>query len=456
MRSFFGRLNLTWDDRYLFEANLRADGSSRFAPGKNRWGFFPSFSAGWRLSEEGFLKDATAVNQLKLRASWGSLGNNAVGNYEWQAVYNKDNYILNNTLAPGMSLQTISNAAITWETTYVTNIGVDFEFFNSRFEGTLDLFDKDTRNILIKLPAPILVGNASLPTQNSARVNNKGVELSLKWRDRVGDFNYFISGNGSYVRNRVTSYKGDEATISGVNMIKEGYPINVQYVLAVDRIIQTNDDLMLVKLMQKNAPTDPATGQQKNPFAAYGTPELGDFLYKDLNNDGIIDENDRYAVGNGNTPTWIYGFQFGFDWKGMDFSALFQGVAGYEVMWKDSFNMGYLNYGGKINKEIAEGAWRPGRTDATFPRLLTRTNTINDQPSDFWVENKSYLRLKNVQLGYTFPSAWMTKAGISKLRLYVAGENLLTFTEYRGIDPEVGGTTYPTLRQYIFGINLTF
>ena len=456
MRSFFGRLNLTWDDRYLFEANLRADGSSRFAPGKNRWGFFPSFSAGWRLSEEGFLKDATAVNQLKLRASWGSLGNNAVGNYEWQAVYNKDNYILNNTLAPGMSLQTISNAAITWETTYVTNIGVDFEFFNSRFEGTLDLFDKDTRNILIKLPAPILVGNASLPTQNSARVNNKGVELSLKWRDRVGDFNYFISGNGSYVRNRVTSYKGDEATISGVNMIKEGYPINVQYVLAVDRIIQTNDDLMLVKLMQKNAPTDPATGQQKNPFAAYGTPELGDFLYKDLNNDGIIDENDRYAVGNGNTPTWIYGFQFGFDWKGMDFSALFQGVAGYEVMWKDSFNMGYLNYGGKINKEIAEGAWRPGRTDATFPRLLTRTNTINDQPSDFWVEDKSYLRLKNVQLGYTFPSAWMTKAGISKLRLYVAGENLLTFTEYRGIDPEVGGTTYPTLRQYIFGINLTF
>ena len=125
-------------------------------------------------------------------------------------------------------------------------------------------------------------------------------------------------------------------------------------------------------------------------------------------------------------------------------------------MWKDSFNMGYLNYGGKINKEIAEGAWRPGRTDATFPRLLTRTNTINDQPSDFWVEDKSYLRLKNVQLGYTFPSAWMTKAGISKLRLYVAGENLLTFTEYRGIDPEVGGTTYPTLRQYIFGINLTF
>ena len=456
MRSFFGRLNLTWDDRYLFEANLRADGSSRFASGKNRWGFFPSFSAGWRLSEEGFLKDVAAVNQLKLRASWGSLGNNAVGNYEWQSVYNKDSYILNNTLAPGLSIQTISNAGLTWETTYVTNVGVDFEFFNSKLEGTLDLFDKDTQNILIELPAPLLVGNAKVPTQNAARVNNKGVELSLKWRDRVGDFNYFISGNGSYVRNKVTKYKGDEATISGVNMIKEGYPINVQYVLAVDRIIQTNEDLMLVKLMQKNAPVDPATGQKKNPFAAYGTPQLGDFLYKDLNEDGVIDENDRYAVGNGNTPTWIYGFQFGFDWKGLDFSALFQGVAGYKVMWKDDFNMGYLVHGGQMSKEIVEGAWRPGMTDASYPRLLARTNTINDQPSDFWIEDKSYLRLKNVQLGYTLPSKWMSRAGISKLRFYVAGENLLTFTKYRGIDPEVGGTNYPTLRQYIFGINLTF
>ena len=187
---------------------LGNSGSEFVAPGKTRFGLFPSVSIGWVMSAEEFMNRQNVFTYLKLRASWGSLGNNAVGNYEWQSVFNKDSYILNNTLAPGLSIQTISNAGLTWETTYVTNVGVDFEFFNSKLEGTLDLFDKDTQNILIELPAPLLVGNAKVPTQNAARVNNKGVELSLKWRDRVGDFNYFISGNGSYVRNKVTKYKG--------------------------------------------------------------------------------------------------------------------------------------------------------------------------------------------------------------------------------------------------------
>lgn len=456
MISFFGRVNLSWDDKYLFEANLRSDGSSRFKPGKTRWGIFPSFSLGWRISEESFLDSADWMDQLKVRASWGALGNNSVGNYEWQSVYGDDNYVLGNVVAPGVAQLALANSAITWETTYVTNLGVDFAFFNSKLTGTLDLFDKDTRNILIDLPAPQLVGNATIPTQNAARVNNKGVEMSLKWRGRSGDFNYFVGGNASWTRNRVVTFKGDEASIKGSNMIKEGYPINVQYVLAVDRIIQTYDDLLLVKQMQKDAPVDPATGQKKNPFAAYGTPEMGDFLYKDLNNDGIIDENDRYAVGNGNTPTWLFGLQFGFDWKGLDLSMLIQGNAGMEVLWMDEFNMGYLNYGDVISKNIAEGAWREGRTDASYPRLLTRTNTINNQPSDFWVENKSYARLKNIQIGYSLPSRWVSKIGVSRLRIYVSGENLLTLTGYRGIDPEVSGTNYPTLKQYIAGINLSF
>lgn len=456
MLSFFGRVNLSWADKYLFEANLRSDGSSRFRPGKTRWGIFPSFSLGWRISEEQFMKSAGWVDQLKLRASWGSLGNNAVGNYEWQSVYTSDNYVLGNNVAQGVAQLALANSAITWETTYVTNAGVDFAFFNSRFTGTLDFFDKNTQNILIDLPAPLLVGNAAIPTQNAAAVNNRGFEVSLKWRDRVGDFNYFIGGNVSWTRNIVTKYKGDEATISGANMIKEGYPINVQYVLAVDRIIQTYDDELLVKQMQNNAPIDPATGQKKNPFAAYGTPQKGDFLYKDLNGDGIIDENDRYAVGNGNTPPWVFGLQFGFDWKGLDLSLLLQGTAGLKVLWMDRFNMGYLTHGSAINKEIAEGAWRDGRTDATFPRLLTRTNAINNQPSDFWVEDKSYMRLKNIQIGYTLPSKWMQKIDVSRLRIYISGENLFTLTGYRGIDPEVSGTTYPNLRQYMVGINLSF
>lgn len=456
MRSFFGRINLGFDDKYLFEANLRADGSSRFRAGGSRWGVFPSFSVGWRISEERFLKKTDWIDQLKIRASWGALGNNSVGNYEYQSVYDADNYILNNTLVPGLAQLAISNAAITWETTYVTNIGIDFGFFRSRLNGTVDLFDKDTRNILIDLPAPLLVGNAAVPTQNAARVNNRGVELTLRWQDKVGDFSYFIGGNLSWVKNEVTRYKGDEPTIRGANMIREGYPINVQYVLSVDRIVQTDDDLLLVKEMIKNAPKDPATGQAKNPFAAYGTPTYGDFLYKDLNGDGLIDENDRYAVGHGNTPQLLYGIQLGGAWKGIDFSALIQGVEGMKTLWNDRFYQGYIDYGAVVNTRIAEGAWRPGRTDASYPRLLTGTNKMNNVASDFWVEDKSYMRLKNVQIGYTLPQKITSKAGISRLRVYAAGENLWTLTDYKGIDPEVGGTTYPTLKQFMLGINLTF
>lgn len=456
MISAFGRLNLSWDEKYFLEANFRADGSSRFKAGKNRWGFFPSFSLGWRLDRENFLKSATAVDLLKIRASYGSLGNNAVGNYEYQSVYKAENYVLGNSVAMGLAQFAIANSDITWETTYVANVGIDFGFWKSKLTGSVDFYDKDTRNILIDLPAPLLVGTATTPTQNAARVNNKGVDLQLLYRNRAGEFNYRIGANLSYNRNRVTKYKGDEATISGSNMIKEGYPINVQYVLAVDRILQTNDDMLLVKEMQKNAPVDPSTGKRKNPFAAYGTPQLGDLLYKDMNGDGIIDENDRYAVGNGNTPTFIYGMTLGFDWKGLDFSAVIQGNAGYKVLWMDDFQMGYFNYGGVMNKAITDGAWRAGRTDATYPRLLTRTNPINNQLSDFWVEDKSYVRLKNVQLGYSLPQKWVSAIKMTRLRVYFSAENLLTFTKYRGLDPEVSGTNYPTLKQYIFGLNVSF
>ena len=455
MRSYFGRLNLAWCEKYLFEANVRADGSSRFRTAK-RWGVFPSVSLGWRMDKESFLRGAGWISQLKLRGSWGALGNNSVGNYEYQAVYNQDNYVLGNSVAPGLAILSISNADITWETTYVTDLGFDFAFLKSRLSGSFDWYVKDTRNILIDLPAPKLVGNAEIPTQNAARVRNNGFDLDLRWCDRVGPVNWYIGGNLAYVKNRVVTYKGDEATISGANMIKEGYPINVQYVLAVDRILQTEDDMLLVKEIQKNAPVDPLTGVKKNPFSAYGTPQLGDFLYKDLNGDGLIDENDRYAVGNGNIAPWIFGVQAGLDWNGIDFSVILQGNAGYKVLWMDNFNMGYLNYGGPISTRLAEGAWRAGRTDADAPRLLTRTNTINNQPSDYWVEDKSYVRLKNIQLGYTLPESVTARAGISKARLYFSSENLLTFTPYHGIDPEVGGTTYPTLKQFVFGLNLTF
>jgi TonB-linked SusC/RagA family outer membrane protein len=455
MQSWFGRVNFSWDDKYLLEANIRRDGSSRFADGY-RWGIFPSFSAGWRINEESFIKEAKWIDMLKLRASWGGLGNNSVGNYEWQSVYNDDNYVLNNTVQQGLTRLTLANAALQWETTNVTNAGLDFAFFNSEISGTLDVFDKDTRNILISLPAPLLVGNAIIPTQNAARVNNKGIEASLKWQKKIQQFNFYLGGNFTYVKNVVTKYKGADKTINGNFLIQEGQPINVLYVLAADRILQTDEDMASVQQMIDNAPVDPVSGLKVNPFAAYGKPQRGDILYKDMNQDGIINENDRYTVGNGNTPTIMYGVSFGAGWKGVDVSVILQGIGEFKTYWQDSFYTTGLVYGAQMNREIAEDSWREDVTDAKFPRMLYYTNTQNNRPSDFWIQDKSYLRVKNLQIGYKLPSSLTKKLNMEQIRIYSSMENLLTFTKYKGIDPEIGGTNYPTLQQISFGINLNF
>ncbi len=456
MRSFFGRINLNLDEKYLFEANLRRDGTSRFASGDSRWGLFPSFSAGWRLSEEYFLDDVNWLDDLKLRGSWGSLGNNAVGNYEYQAVYNSTNYILNNELVIGFSQTNLSNSALTWESTYIGNAGLDFELFNYRLGGSIDVFHKLTKNILINLPAPLVVGNASIPKQNSAEVLNQGIELNLNYRNMVGDFDYSIGGNFTFVKNEVVKYKGDERTISGSNLLQEGYPINVQYILAVDRIIQTDADLQLVEDLIENAPVDETTGEKRNPFAAYGTPGKGDILYKDLNNDGVINDEDRHTVGHGTAPRISYGFNLGFDWKNFDFAVFLQGTSGLQVIWRDNYHTTGVRWGYQINQEIAEGRWYEGRTDASYPRLLNYTDSKNLLNSEFWLQDKSYMRLKNIRLGYTLPRSVTERVGVSSLRIYGSLENYLTFTKYDGFDPEVGGTNYPTLKQALFGIGITF
>lgn len=456
MQSYFGRLNLIWDGKYLFEANLRNDGSSRFSAGENRWGVFPSFSAGWRISEEPFMQNTGWIDNLKARVSWGSLGNNAVNNYEYQAVYATSNYILNNNLNVGFAQKALSNYNLTWESTYVTNFGIDFDFLSARLGGSVDLFDKTTRNILIDLPAPLVVGNASIPKQNAAEVRNRGFELNLGWHDKAGQVGYNVSGNFTFVDNQVTKYKGDERTISGANLLQEGYPINVQYVLAVDRILQTDEDMALVQKLKDNAPVDELTGLKRNPFAAFGEPKLGDFLYKDLNNDGIINEEDRYTVGHGTAPRVSFGLNLGLDWKGFDFSALLQGIQGLKVFWQDLYYQPVVRWGYHINAEIAEGRWYPGRTDAKYPRLLEYAQTRNTRASDFWVQDKSYLRLKNVQLGYTIPKHLTSIIHIEGIRVYGSLENYLTLTKYKGFDPEVSGANYPTMKQALLGINVTF
>lgn len=460
MRSFFGRVNLDWENKYLLELNLRADQSSRFLS-NNRTGYFPSASVAWRMEQEPFMANLVekGLSNLKLRLSYGSLGNNSVGNYDALATYaNRPssgtayNYVLNNALVLGLAQARLANPNLTWESTYMTNVGIDFGFLNNRLTGTVDYFHKRTKDILINLPAPMVHGTATIPKQNSATVTNQGVELTLGWQDKVGDFSYGVSGNFTYVKNIVNKYKGTDKggmTISGANVIWEGHPINSQYLLQVDRIIQTDEDLAIVQdILAKNP----------HAFDAFGTPQKGDFLYKDVDGNGVIDLNDRDIVSDGPNPKFQFGLNLNAAWKGIDFSILFQGQAGAEIYWQnDLVNTSSVRHGYQLNKEVCDGRWYEGRTDATYPRLLEYQDQRNKQVSDFYLENLSFLKIRNIQLGYTLPKAWTNKLTLDRIRVYASMENFFTFTSFRGFDPELGADlSYPAMKNMVVGVNVTF
>lgn len=458
MRSFFGRLNLGWDDKYLLEVNLRADGSSRFLA-DNRWGYFPSFSAAWRISEEGFMENTKNwLDNLKIRASYGSLGNNTLGdnrdndgNYTSQSLYAQTNYVLGRAVAMGLSQTAIANAALTWETTYITNVGLDYNVLGNRLSGSVEFFNKRTEGILIDLPAPKVHGNATIPKQNSAQITNRGLEFSTNWSDKIGkDFSYNVGFNFTYIKNNVDKFKGKDYTIKDARILQEGLPIWSLYVREVDRIIQTDEDLAIVQAMLDN----PAV-KGKVVFP-YGTPQKGDILYKDLNGDGLVNDDDRTVIGNGQNPTFTYGVNLGFNWKGIDFSTLIQGQAGIKDVYLSALYKTTVRQGYQLNADVIDGRWYEGRTDASYPRLLDYSDARNEQYSDFWVTDKSYLKIRNITLGYTLPTAWSKVAYMDRVRFYGSLENFFTFTKWKGYDPEVNGIKYPTMRQVVVGVNVTF
>lgn len=463
MRSYFGRANFNWEDKYLLEVNLRYDGSSRFRKNK-RWGAFPSASFGWRLEQEKFMEGIVdkGLNALKLRVSYGELGNNSIDNYETLALYTNSgmSYVLGNSLASGMAMSAIANSLLTWESTKVLNVGVDFSLFRNRFTATAEYFNKRTSNILISLPAPAVHGTTSLPNLNSAQVTNQGFELSLNWNDRIGNVTYGATANVTYVKNNVDKFKGkgeDGMSISGANLIWEGHSINSQYLLKVDRIIQTDEDLALVQKMIDEAPVD-ANGKKINPFASFGTPQKGDLLYQDTNGDGIINPDDRVIVSDGPNPKWLLGLNLNAQWKGIDFGMLLQASLGAKRYWQHTaINTPTVRYGYQLNKEVCDGRWYEGRTDATYPRLLFYSNAnINTQASDFYLQDLAFLKIRNIQLGYTLPQKWTNACQIDRVRIYGSLENFFTFTKFKGFDPEVSGLAYPTMRQAVIGLNVTF
>ena len=443
VRSFFGRVNYDYMGRYIFEANLRADGSSRFAKG-HRWGFFPSFSAAWRISEERFMRDIAWLDNLKIRASWGQLGNNSVSDYATQLIYTRRQHVFGDTAVTGAGITAIVNTDLKWETTTMTNVGIDLTVLNNRLTFSFDAFNKLTDDILIRTQIPGVLGGMDAPFSNAGVVRNRGVEFEIGLNDRIGDFRYSISGNYSYVKNKVLKYQGNVPTYSGQRILLEGYGIWSYYVREVDCIAtQEKIDQML------------ADGYVFSP----STPKPGDFIYKDQQNPGengykIINDDDRVIKGSP-YPKHFFGLTASAEWKGIDFSVLFSGVAGVSQYLNGTWYTNVLKNGSVINRKFLD-AWSYDNQDSNIPALTTDDGGRNTVSNDFWLQDASYLKLRNLTLGYTIPQRIFSPF-ISRLRIYFTGENLLTFTRFEGLDPETGSTSnYPNMKRYMFGVSITF
>lgn len=390
------------------------------------------------------------LNQLKLRASYGSLGNNATTSYYmYQSLFATANYILNGNIAGGLAQTILANPNLTWEKTYMTNIGLDFAFLNNRLSGSIDVYNKDTKGILISLPAPLEHGTSVVPNQNAGEVNNKGFELDLHWNDRIGSVSYNVGFNMGFVNNKVTKFQGDVSSINGVYKTQEGKPINQLYVITVDRIVRDEADLAYVQsLVDKNP----------NYFATYQRPELGDFLYRDANCDGKLDTNDRVEIGHGTLPRLTYGANLGLNWNNFDFSVLFQGVGNHQVYYNNQAFRFVTVMGQSLIKDITDNAWTPENPyNSIYPILRNSSNSKNNIASDAFVHNAAYFRCKNIQLGYTVPTKITKKFFVENLKIYTSIDNLFTITKFPGFDPEVGANVgYPAVRQYSIGLNVTF
>lgn len=453
LRSYFGRLNYNYADKYLFEANLRIDGSSRFSP-ENRWGVFPSFSAGWRLSAEPFWRALSGLfDHFKIRGSWGRLGNNGIGNYAWQSVYSAANTSFNNNTVQGLAPAAISNENITWETTDITDIGIDFGLLQ-KLSFTFDYYHKFTHGILANIPIPLVNGGLTPPLQNSAQVRNTGFEGDVAYSVDIGKLSLRVSANGSYNNNRIVRYKGDLLEPHGPGVWTEGKPIGIFWVRKVDHIVQSQSDI------DKKV----GAGWVFQP----STPGPGDFLYRDIDRNDTIDNRDRVLEGNP-IPLFTYGGTISLTYGGFDFYALFNGVAGWDKYLGPAYNSGNNpniftlepHIDGYLYPAFYLDAWTEQNKSTTVPKLYN-ANDKNNLQSDYFVHSSAYFRLKSIQLGYTIPAHITEKIKINKVRAFVNLENYFLFTSYPGMDPETAGSTYdnsvtyPLMKTISFGLNIQF
>ena len=464
IRSGFGRVSYNWNERYLLEGNLRYDLSSRFHK-SNRSGLFPSVSAGWRISEENFMAATrTYLDNLKIRASWGMLGNQYVGssNYPYLSVlqaYTSGVSMIGANATTGYVQSTLSNPNLSWEKIKMLDLGFDLAMFSNRLTFSFDWYNKDTDGILLKLNYPAQMG-AKPSEQNAGKVNNKGWEMDLNWRSQAGEFMYGIGFNLSDVKNKIVDLGGNAPDLSGNQIRMVGYPIDAFYGYIADGLMTPED-------FKINNPETHTYNLPNIPVILGNRYQPGDIKYKDLSGpDGVPDgritpEYDRTVLGS-SIPRYTYSVRGNLGWRGIDFSFVLQGVGKCSGFLEGSARHALQDmaaYPQKVHLERYNVVTNPN-PKASYPRLTYNTGFNQNTFSTFWLEDASYLRVKNVQLGYTFPEKWMKKARIDNFRVYASADNLFTFSKFfYAYDPETPvskGGYYPLVKTIVIGVNLTF
>lgn len=454
MISWFARVNYDYAGKYLFEANIRADASSRFAEG-NRWGYFPSFSAAWRISEESFMEDTHDwLNSLKLRASYGLLGNQSALDdyYPWLSTYNLDgNYMFGDDIKSGYYQKSFRLASISWEKSRTWGIGIDASLFN-HVDLSIDYYDRKTTDIIMDVPVPNEFGLDAYK-DNVGAMLNRGLEVSLSYHNTWGDWTFNATGNFAYNKNELLDLGGVGEMVDGsYKRRRVGERLNSFFGYRTGGFFESDE--------AAQAWMDKYQGQDGYPF---GKSEFkgGDLIYLDTNGDGKITTDDRELLGSSD-PSWTFGLNLNGSYKGFDLSMFFSGAAGVKRLL-ESPAVGDFTGDSQCPAAIWLEAWTPEHKNAKMPRVAYSTNSPSRQwnnNSDFWVQNASYLRMKNLQFGYTFPKNWMKPFGIENLRVYYSAENLFTIHNMLiNVDPESSDTRvsgYPLLRTHSFGVSLTF
>ena len=447
--SYMARVNYSYEDRYLLTATIRRDGSSRFGK-KHRWGTFPSVSVAWRASQEKWFPKNDYVNDLKVRAGYGVTGSQAsVGNYSYLASYNTSVYPfgISNGNQTALVSSTLANPYIHWEEVAQTNIGFDASLFNSRVMFSFDAYLKETRDMLVKASIPITSGFEDTTTTytNAGKVRNQGIEMSLHTINLTGELGWETNLTATYNKNKIKDLNSDvpyyinQINNSYVTMLAKDYPINVFYGYVTDGIFQNQSEV--------------------NTHAVQPGAEPGDIRFRDLNNDGVINDSDRTVIGNPN-PSWLFSMNNSLSYKGFELSVFLQGIAGNKIYNANNIDNTGMAAAYNQTTDVLK-RWQGEGTSNSMPRAVFGDPNQNTRVSDRFVENGSYLRLKNITLSYTFPKQWLQKAQIENARLSLSCENVATITGYSGFDPEVGingidQNRYPISRTFSLGLNFNF